>query len=326
MMNSKTMAVMLSAMLALCVSACGDKAPAASTANAATPEAQTASAQRTEPAKPAAPKLPEVVTTDLGNNVYMLQGRGGNVGVSVGDDGVIVIDDQFAEMAPALMAAIAKISDAPIKFMVNTHYHGDHTGGNAEFRKIGAAVVAHHNVHKRQSSKIENQLFGRTVEPVADNMKPHLTYSESATFHMNGGHVQVIYAPGHTDGDSLIYFEDANVIHMGDNFFNGLFPYVDIDAGGSVKGMIAAHQTALDLANAQTQIIPGHGPMATATDLKAAQDLLKDVLSRVKSRIDDGQNLEAILADNPLKGYEKFESFIDMDKMVRIAFRELTGG
>ena len=275
------------------------------------------------------PEQPEykLQRTDLGQGVYMLVGRGGNLGVSTGKDGVFVIDDQFAQFAPAIIQEIESLSDGPIRFVANTHYHGDHTGGNAVMRQeTGASIVAHDNVRVRMSTTQETKLFNRTTPPADEAAWPNVTFSQNMTFHFNGQTIDVIHVPrAHTDGDSLIYFREANVLHMGDNFFNGLFPFVDIDGGGHVDGMIAALDKGLSLSNADTKIIPGHGPLSTPADMKAARDMLADVQARVKAKIDDGASLDEIISSEILSDYSELASFIDEKNMIRTAFRSLTG-
>jgi len=243
--------------------------------------AETTSAQSTKiKAKPktnmAAAQTPkqDITTQDLGGGFYMLLGPGGNIGVSVGDDGVFVIDDKFSRFADQIVGQIRAITDAPIRYVVNTHYHGDHSGANAEMKDTGAVVVAHENVRKRMGMSFENKAFGRMVEATDEKLWPDLTYSENATFHFNGQTVHAIHTPNaHTDGDSILYFEEANILHMGDNFFFGLFPYIDVDGGGSLSGMIASHGKALELINDETKVIPGHGPLAVKSDLIKTQDM-----------------------------------------------------
>ena len=271
--------------------------------------------------KPAAPKLK---LHDIGHNLHVIFGPGGNVGVSKGADGVVIIDDKFERNSDEVLSLLASLTDEPLRFVMNTHYHGDHTGGNGRMKSTGATIVAHDNVRKRMSMRIENKLFNRTSEPAPKENWPSVTFSGDMTFHMNGHTVTMLHTPGHTDGDSLIYFKEANVIHMGDNFFNGLFPYIDIDAGGSVAGMIAAHDRALSLADDNTQIIPGHGPMATPADLQKARDMLVDIMARVKARIDAGDSLETLIESNILQDYADYARFINEDKMIRIAHRSLS--
>lgn len=263
-------------------------------------------------------------TESLGGGFFMLTGPGGNIGVSTGDDGVFVIDDKFSRNADEIIDVIKTLSDKPIRYVVNTHYHGDHSGGNSKMKKTGATIVAHENVRTRMGIDFENKLFGRTIKAVPEAQWPTLTFSENTTFYMNGQTVDIMYTPNaHTDGDSIVYFKEANILHMGDNFFNGLFPYVDVDSGGSLQGMIKSHQVALDLIDETTQIIPGHGPMATKNDLESAQNMLIDVQSRVKVLIEAGDSLEDIIAAKPIADYSKFSSFINEDNMVKIAYISL---
>lgn len=264
--------------------------------------------------------------TDLGQGVYMLVGRGGNLGVSTGEDGVFVIDDQFAQFAPAIIEEIGSLSDGPIRFVANTHYHGDHTGGNEVMRNTGASIVAHDNVRVRMSTEQDNKLFGRKTPATAPGAWPNITFSQNMTFHFNGQTIDVVHVPkAHTDGDSIIYFREANVLHMGDNFFNGLFPYIDIDGGGNVNGMIAALDKGLSLSNADTKIIPGHGPLSTPADMKATRDLIADIQMRVKTKIDEGSDLDEIISSGILSDYSELASFINEENMIRIVFRSLTG-
>jgi len=271
-----------------------------------------------------APKR-DITTQDLGDGFYILLGPGGNIGVSIGDDGVFVIDDKFSRFADQIVGQIRAITDEPIRYVINTHYHGDHSGANAEMKDTGAVVVAHENVRKRMGMTFENKAFGSTVEATDAKLWPDLTYSENATFHFNGQTVHSIHTPNaHTDGDSILYFEEGNILHMGDNFFFGMFPYIDVDGGGSLSGMIASHSKALELINDETKIIPGHGPLAVKADLIKTQDMLKTVEKRVKKEIARGATLENILAEKILADFAEYSSFIDEDTMVKIAHRSIT--
>ena len=305
---------------ALALVACG-----AETTGAQVSKSPSANADKKETVKAEAPPAKDITTQDLGDGFYMLLGPGGNIGVSVGDDGVFVIDDKFARFGDQIIEQIRAITDAPIRYVINTHYHGDHSGANAEMKETGAVIVAHDNVRKRMGMTFENKAFGRTTQATDASLWPDVTYSENATFHFNGQTVHAIHTPnGHTDGDSILYFEEANILHMGDNFFFGLFPYIDVDGGGSLAGMIAAHQKALDLINDDSKIIPGHGPLAVKSDLIKAQDMLKTIQKRVQGEIIEGATLENILAKDMLADYAEYSSFIDKDTMVKIAHRSIT--
>lgn len=267
----------------------------------------------------------DLTTESIGNNLYVIFGPGGNVGVSVGDDGVMLIDDKYERNAEGILGQVKGLTDAPLRYVLNTHYHGDHTGSNAQMAAAGAELVGHINVRERMGMTFENKVFGRTTEAVDESLWPTTTYDGMTTLQFNGHTVKLLHTPNaHTDGDSVIHFVEANTIHMGDNYFNGLFPYIDVDAGGSIAGMIAAHNQALALANDDTRIIPGHGPMATKADLTAARDMLQDIHDRIKARIDAGDSLNIILESNILQDYAQYASFIDEKNMVRIAHRSIT--
>jgi len=288
--------------------------------------AETTSAQTNNKTEPKVTKAsnPDITTQELGGGFYMLLGPGGNIGVSVGDDGVFIIDDKFSRFADQIIGQIRAITDAPIRYVINTHYHGDHSGANAEMKDTGAVIVAHENVRKRMGMSFENKAFGRTVKAVDKTLWPDVTYSENATFHFNGQTVHAIHTPNaHTDGDSILYFEEANILHMGDNFFLGLFPYIDVDGGGSLAGMIAAHERALEFVNDETKIIPGHGPLAVKADLIKTQDMLKIIQKRVEDEIARGATLENILKKDILADYAEYSSFIDKETMVKISYRSL---
>ena len=288
------------------------------------------SAQTDEKAKAAVKEVdkPEyqLEATDLGQGLHMLVGQGGNIGLSSGPDGAFVIDDQFARFSKPILAKIDELSDRPLRFVVNTHYHGDHAGGNAEMRAAGATIVAHDNVRQRMSQDSENLLWGRTVKATDAAAWPNVTFSETMTFHFNNQTIDVIHVPtAHTDGDAIIYFREADVLHMGDNFFNGMFPYIDVDANGSVAGMIKALDTGIMLAGAETKIIPGHGPLSSKADMQNTRGILSTVQDRVQARIKAGDNLKMILDAEILSDYEHLSSFIDSNNMVKITYRSLTG-
>ena len=266
----------------------------------------------------------EVKAEKLNDTTYMLVGAGGNIGLSVGEDAVFVIDDQFAPLAPKIMAAIAAITPKPVKFMVNTHWHGDHTGGNEAFGKAGAIIVAHDNVRKRMASEQVIEFFKSTVPPSPRVALPLITFSADTTFHVNGDEVRALHVPrAHTDGDAIVHFVKGDVIHMGDTFFNGMYPFIDTSSGGTIDGVVAASDRALALAGDRTKIIPGHGPLATKADLRAYRDMLAAVSQRIKQMLRDGKKLEEITASNVTadfdekwgKGFIKANKFAEMVAM-----------
>ena len=235
----------------------------------------------------------EIKTTDLGNGIYMLEGRGGNIGVSVGEDGVFVIDDQFAPLVPKIKAAIAAITDKPVDYVINTHWHGDHTGGNEAFGKTGSAIVAHDNVRVRMIGAGHGGESGKGL--------PVITFSDTTTFHYNGNEIHAFHpVNAHTDGDAIIHFRNLNLIHAGDILFNGRFPYIDKTSGGSVKGFIKALKKIVELSDDETVIIAGHGPVASRDDVIAHIKMLKDVKKRIGGMMEAGKSLEEIQAANPL--------------------------
>ncbi len=227
----------------------------------------------------------QIKTIEVTDNVYMLVGAGGNIGVSKGPDGLLMIDDQFGPLASKIAAALEALGDSTPTYVLNTHYHGDHTGSNAHFG-TNSIIMAQHNVRLRLISE------GK----MPDAGLPTITYDSRAHLFFNNEDIEMIHAPsGHTDGDSMVYFRNSNVIHMGDNMFNGRFPYIDLDAGGSVKGMISAVEMILTLINDDTKIIPGHGSLATKADLEAYLEMLKETSRSVAKALKKGQSEDEII-------------------------------
>jgi len=261
---------------------------------------------------PAAPPAPPMIdwaaiqirTTDLGNRTYMLEGQGGNITVAVGSDAIIMIDGQFAPLSDKIKAAIRAISPLPIRYLVNTHYHGDHTGGNDNFAKDGATIVAHDNIRVRLAAGTKNPLTGAVVPPRAPEALPKETYvGGSFTLEAGGRKAQLTHvANAHTDGDTWIYFADANVLSTGDTF-NNLKRYQNIDYGngGDVRGMIRALETYIKASNDQTKIVPGHGPLATKADLLVFHQMLVTSRDRIAPLVAEGKSEQEVVAARPLR-------------------------
>ena len=260
----------------------------------------------------------EIKVTKVAGTVYMLVGAGGNIGVSVGEDGIVVVDDQFAPLAPKIQAALAGITDKPVRFILNTHYHGDHTGGNAEFAKLGT-VVAQENVRKRLAEGSEIKRFGKTP-PSPKKALPILTFEHDVSVHLNGEDVRAIHFPhGHTDGDSVIFFPQSNVVHMGDDFVTYGFPFVDIENGGSVSGMLAGLEKVLSMTKPDTKFIPGHGPLSTADDVRRFLAMLQETRAAVADAVKKDKTVEQMKKEKLLakweadygKGFIKADDWID---------------
>jgi cyclase len=260
-----------------------------------------------------------IKTESLAPGVHMLVGAGGNIGLSTGEDGAFIVDDQYAPLTDKIIAAIKTLTDKPVRFVINTHWHGDHTGGNENFGKVGAIIVAHDNVRKRMSAEQFNEALKRTTPPAPKGALPVVTFSDSATLHLNGDEVRIVHvAPAHTDGDSIVHLTKANVLHMGDLYFNGGYPFIDISSGGAVNGIVAAADQALAMGNESTKIIPGHGPLGTKATLKQYRDVVATVRDRVAALIKQGKSLADIQATAPSKefdatwgtGFVKGEQFV----------------
>lgn len=267
----------------------------------------------------------QVRSQALGGGVYMLTGAGGNLGLSVGDDAVFLVDDQFAPLTPKILAAIAAITPKPVRFVVNTHWHWDHTGGNENLGRAGALIVAHENVRRRMSTEQFVQAFNQRVPPSPPEALPVVTFTESVTFHINGDSLVVLHVPpAHTDGDAIVFFARANVLHMGDLFVSAGLPFVDRSSGGTNAGVLAAADRALSLANARTRIIPGHGPVADRARLQAWRDMLAALHDRMRREIAAGRSLDEILAQRITEPYAR-EFPGGHDRFLRTLHAELTG-
>lgn len=263
---------------------------------------------------------PELRIHAIAKNLHVLFGRGGNVGVFSGADGVYLIDDKYAPMSAQIQAAVSTLSEQPIRFVFNTHWHSDHTGGNENLGAGGSIIVAHDNVRQRLSSEQFMTAFQRKVEPSPKQALPLVTFESGLTLHLNGDSVHSIHVPhAHTDGDSLVHFQKANVVHMGDTFFNGMYPFIDLSSGGSIDGVIAAVDRGLALSDKNTVIVPGHGPISDRTGLLAYRDMLTTLRARIAKQVDSGRSIEAIVDSAPTQSFDEVwgGGFITPEAMVR---------
>jgi len=258
-------------------------------------------------AKDAADKFSNVSieTTKVRDGIYMLTGQGGNIGLSVGEDGVFMIDDQFSPLTKKIKAAIADLSKKPIRFIINTHWHFDHTGGNENHGKDGVVIVAHDNVRKRMSKDGFIKAFNKKIPASPKVALPIITFSEGVTFHINGQDISVKHqSNAHTDGDSIVFYGSSNVIHMGDTFFNGLYPFIDASSNGSVNGVIRSVDYILSIADDETQIIPGHGPLGNKKALVKYRHMLVTLRDRMQKLMSQGKSIEEIIASKPSADFD----------------------
>lgn len=265
----------------------------------------------------------KITSAEVTKNIHMLVGKGGNVGVFVGKDGTFIIDDQFAPLSEKLMAEIKNVGGNAPTFLLNTHFHGDHSGGNENFGKKGAMIISHDNVRKRLLAGSEIKEFGMVSPPAPAEALPIMTFDSKMHFHINGDDVAAIHVPNaHTDGDSFIHFKNANVIHAGDIFFNGFYPFIDSSHGGSVKGVISAVTAILALSNDETKIIPGHGPLASKSDLEAYKKMLETAdasLSPLKAK---GLTKAQAIAKKPLQAIDEewANGMFSSDKWIEVIY------
>lgn len=270
---------------------------------------------------------PEIRTETVAANVHVLLGGGGNIGMLAGPDGIFLVDDGFAALIGTVRSAVAQLSDEPVRFVINTHWHSDHTGGNEKLSEAGALIVAHENVRRRMMTGQFMVAFNRTIPPSSPAALPVVTFDRMASFHINGETVQVIHVEhAHTDGDTLVHFTRADVIHMGDTFFANGFPFIDLPSGGSVLGMIAAADRALALGGPNTRYIPGHGPVSDRTVLAAYRGMLRDVTDTVRAGIEARLSVEAIVAARPTASHDArwASGFVTPEQFVRTIYASLT--
>jgi cyclase len=274
----------------------------------------------------------EIKATKVSGNIYMLEGQGGNIAASVGEDGIVIVDDQFAPLAEKIQAALKNlgITDKPVRFVINTHYHGDHAGGNGPFANAGATIIAQDNVRKRLetggvggnggSIKTQNP-------PQPKGALPVITFEQDVTVHLNGEDIRALHFPaGHTDGDSIIFFPKNNVVHMGDDFVRYGFPFIDVSSGGSVQGMIAACEKVAAELPADVKVIPGHGAVSNLNDVRAFTQMLKETLAVVEKAQKAHKTLEQMKKDKILAPWQKWSGdFVNSDAFIETIYNSLTG-
>ena len=270
----------------------------------------------------------EIKVTKVSGNVYLLEGSGGNIAASVGDDGIVIVDDQFAPLADKIRAALKGITTKPLRFIINTHYHFDHTGGNLPLHD--ATIIAHDNVRKRLATAnvLGNGGSMKMDQPANPNEAlPVITFARDVTLHVNGEDIRALHAPsGHTDGDSIVFFPKSNVVHFGDDFVRYGFPFIDINGGGSSKGMIAALEGAIAQLPADVKVIPGHGALATLNDVREFVKLLKDTRGVVEQGVKAGKTLQQLQQEKVLAPWQKYSGqFVNTDLFIETLYNELTG-
>jgi len=267
----------------------------------------------------------QIKTIKVAQNIYVLEGQGGNIGVSVGADGILIVDDQFAPLADKIKAALKTLGEGKLKFVLNTHWHGDHTGGNVQFGPE-APIIAHDNVRRRLATEQKSEFFKRTTPASPKEALPVITFDKSLSVHFNGEEIKVIHFPqGHTDGDSVIFFTNSNVVHMGDDFFVARFPFVDLESGGSVQGLTRNIGEIIPKLAADVKIIPGHGPISTVEDLKQYHHMLLETTAVVQSKMKAGKTVAQIKAEGlPAEWASWGSGFIKTDVWLETIHRSLS--
>jgi glyoxylase-like metal-dependent hydrolase (beta-lactamase superfamily II) len=274
----------------------------------------------------------QIKVTKVSGNIYMLEGEGGNIAASVGEDGIVLVDDQFAPLAEKIQAALKNlgITDKPVRFVINTHYHGDHTGGNAPFANAGSTVIAQDNVRKRLESGGTGGNGGSIkmqIPPAPKAALPVITFEHDVTVHLNGEDIRALHFPaGHTDGDAVIFFPKNNVVHMGDDFVRYGFPFIDVASGGSVQGMIDAMAKASAMLPADVKVIPGHGALSSLDDVREFVKMLKETSATVQRALDEQKTLEQMKQEKILEPWKKWSGgFINADQFIETLYNSLTG-
>ena len=267
----------------------------------------------------------QMKATKVAGNVYMLEGAGGNIGVSVGADGILIVDDQFAPLADKIKASLKELGQGKLRFILNTHWHGDHTGGNVVFGPE-APIIAHDNVRKRMATEQRSEVFKSTTPPSPKEALPVITFNQTLTVHFNGEEIRAIHFPqGHTDGDSVIFFTSSNVVHLGDDFFAGRFPFVDLESGGSVEGLARNIGDIITKLPEGAKLIPGHGPISTIDDLKNYHRMLLETTEIVRNKIASGKTVAQIKSEGLPEEFKPWGTgFIKTDLWLETIYKSLT--
>ncbi|TMM28724.1 MBL fold metallo-hydrolase [Polaribacter aestuariivivens] len=265
----------------------------------------------------------KITTEKLTESIYILKGQGGNIGLFVGEESVFMIDDQFAPLTPKILSAIKKITTKPVKYLVNSHWHGDHTGGNENMQKAGALIIAQENVRKRMNT--ESQVRGKVKKASPKEALPVITFSDNMMLHINNDDILISHVHNaHTDGDAIIYFTANNVVHMGDTYFQGKFPYIDLNSGGNVNGVIAAAEKVILLSDENTKIIPGHGNVSNRKELIEYKNMLVDLKNKIQLEINKEKSLEEVLKNKEItKGYDMFSGWINEERIKTAIYKSL---
>jgi len=266
----------------------------------------------------------QITPNQLSDNIYFLEGQGGNIGVSIGDDGVFIVDDQFAPLSEKILDAPETLSEEPVRFVLNTHHHGDHTGGNANMAAAGAVIIAHENTRTTLQAGFTG---GDLTQALTEEQRmglPIVTFAESVNFHLNGDSIHVFYnGPGHTGGDVFVYFMEDNIIHTGDVFRTTGYPRVDAAAGGSFSGIVASYEKLLEVSNANTRFLPGHGVVSDQNEVRSQLQMFYTIRTRVQNAIDDGMSLDQVLAAGLTAEYD--ERWGDPAGLLPSVYAELVG-